>query len=173
MIKKSFTVIEIIVVCTVIGILATGITVYFGRAKESARYSRAKSELRQIVAGLEHYLNDNGNYPADVTRGLPNGIEEYLPAGEWLTGPWQDSVYDWDNWTVDDVKTYQISLRFCSADASIPCQPPAIFPTFDRYSALYYCIEGNCRSHSSRPADHPGLCINCNQDEKAVLWGGE
>lgn len=174
-IKKAFTLVELLVVIAIIGILATGIYAYSGRAKDKTRYARVKEELKQLGTALEHYLNDYGAYPADVNRGLPNGIEAYIKRGNWPNGPWDHSVYDWDNWTINNEQIAQISLRFCgSADSEQACLDymPAIFPTFDKYSAVYYCLEGSCRAHSSKPANHPGLCINCGQDENAILWGG-
>lgn len=170
-IKKGFTLVELLVVIIIIATLAGGLIIYLSRAREQAKYVRAKKELETIAAALESYLNDNEQYPADVNRGLPNGIEQYLPDNFWPQGPWQGSVYDWDNWNINNDQIYQVSLRPCGNDADPEdCPTWPIFPSFDKWSAIYYCIEGSCRAHASYPINHPGFCVNCNLDESEYLW---
>ncbi|EKD22889.1 MAG: hypothetical protein ACD_83C00209G0001 [uncultured bacterium] len=172
-IKKGFTLVELLVVISVIAVLAGVGIAYMGRAKQEAKYVRTKKELETIADALQSYLNDHEQYPADVNRGLPNGIDQYLPEGNWPNGPWTYSVYDWDNWVINGTPTHQVSLRFCGAnDGEVVCAAkiPAIFRTFDKYSAVYYCLDGSCQSHSSMPANHPGFCTNCNWDESNYLW---
>lgn len=172
-IKKGFTLVELLVVITVITVLAGVGIAYMGRAKQEAKYVRAKKELETIASSLQSYLNDHEQYPADVNRALPSGIEQYLPEGDWPNGPWTYSVYDWDNWVISGVSTRQVSLRFCGVnDGEQVCAAkiPPIFPSFDKWSATYYCIEGTCRSHIDRPISHPGFCINCDLDESDYLW---
>lgn len=173
--RRGISLVELLIAIGIMVILAVGIVSYYGRYQHNSRYVRTKNELRQINAALEHWISDNDSYPADVSRGLPSGLEDYLPDSDWPNGPWNNSVYDWDNWLINNLPVYQISLRFCGqAESEAACEGkiPPIFPTFDKYSAVYYCVEGNCQAHNSKPADHPGLCINCNQNENLVLWGG-
>lgn len=170
-IKKCFSLIELLVAVAIIAILAGVGLVYMGRSKEMARFVRAKKELETIAGSLESYLNDNEQYPADVNRGLPSGIEQYLPEGDWPEGPWLGSVYDWDNWIIDEEKIYQVSLRTCDYNTDPEnCEKWMIFPSFDKWSAIYYCIQGECRAHSAKPVDHPGFCINCDLNEDNYLW---
>lgn len=136
--------------------------------RESAQETLAQAELQQIFKAVESYLIDaNDVYPADVNRALPPGIEQYLGAGQWPDAHWPGSVYDWDNIispSQSPVEKYvQISIRFCPLDEPTQCQ----FPNedwaigFDYYSSAYYCIEGPCRSHSSKSLNWPGYCFNC------------
>ncbi len=153
----GFTLVEFLVVISIIGILATLIFPVVSSARKAAYFSRAKAELRSVAIALERYSIDNGGYPADANRNLPNGLEAYLAPGNWPTAPWPGSVYDWDNWAPGDlsyapnVQTYQISVRFCTAPGvcNYPAEPWAA--GFDYYSAVYYCVSGSCRSHSSQP----------------------
>lgn len=127
--------------------------------------ARAKLEFRSLATAIHLYAEDHGGMPPDVARGLPPGLEAYLAGGHWPDAPWPGSVYDWDNWTdpVTGTPILQVSIRFCPLGQPTQC----VFPNeewatnFDHLSAVYYCFEGQCRSHMTRPIDHPGYCINC------------
>jgi general secretion pathway protein G len=61
--NKGFTFIEILVVATIIGVLATiGATSYQTASKKS-RDGKRKADLEQIRAALELYRADYGQYP--------------------------------------------------------------------------------------------------------------
>jgi len=169
-IEQGFTLMEILVVISIIGIMSAIVLPVFSNAREAAYFTRAKAEFKSIATAIELYTNATGSsYPGDVNRGLPPGLEVYLAPGEWPQAPWQESVYDWDAWAPGDLshppqtQVYQISVRFCPLGEPTQCN----FPNeewaegFDYYSAVYYCFDGPCRSHSSQPIDHPGYCINC------------
>jgi len=162
----GFTLIELLVVIAIIAVLATIMYTRLVRPSEQAYFSRAAKEFDTMATALEFYLLDNGVWPPDANRDIPPGLEPYLAPGDWPDGPWPGSVYDWENW--DDPETgdkiYQISIRFCPiggplAACNFPQQEWAA--DFDVQSSLYYCLQGVCRSHISKPIDHPGYCINC------------
>lgn len=161
--KRGFTLIELLVVIAILGVLSSIILSSLSHARSSAAFARAKMEFRSLATAIELYTEDHdGVFPADTNRGLPPGLEVYLSSGNWPNAPWPDSVYDWDNWTdpVTGLTIMQISVRFCNAGVcNIPNEPWAA--GFDDNSAVYYCLQGTCRSHISEPIDHPGYCINC------------
>lgn len=165
--NRGFTIIEILIVVVVIGILAMiCYTSYYG-IKEKTYYTRALAEFKVMRAAAERYYLDHDEYPADVARDLPPGLEAYVSDSEgrdWPHAPWPGSVYDWDAYENHGVQTYQISIRFCKQNGSECHFPRADWAKdFDRHSSLYYCIYGNCKAHPQMPDDHPGYCVNCKQ----------
>jgi prepilin-type N-terminal cleavage/methylation domain-containing protein len=165
--KNGFTLIEILVTFSVIAFLVAIIVIGVNSYRENAYYSRASLETTELAKSLSFYLQEQNNYPDDVNRDLPAGLETYLPAGDWPNGPWPGSVYDWENWDDPDhpgMKIYQISIRFCPIGGSLSeCNFPKASwaENFDINSSLYYCISGACRAHISEPIDYPAKCINC------------
>jgi prepilin-type N-terminal cleavage/methylation domain-containing protein len=196
---RGFTLIEVMVVVTILGILAAITYFSVNAMRERARLARAMSDINNIVAAAELYkLDHGGRYPCNAARGqMPPvsgecggvegsgdpGIGAYLPGGVWPTGPWEGSLYDWDN--VDDPdKTgkdsngnpvdndinadniIQLSLRFCPSgtpveNCNFPQQPWA--EDFTVNSSMYRCLRGECRSHTSfltTQPPPPGYCLN-------------
>lgn len=177
--EKGFTLIELLVVIGVIGILGSGILILIKSAYLKAYQAKSKAELKSIAQAIHLYMTDNNfNYPADVSRDLPSGLEEYLSSKpNWPKAPWPDSVFDWDYWDSNadnpDAGTlsfpptgrvYQISVRFCPLNNPSACHFPEEewASNFDYYSSAYWCLEGSCRAHGSMPFDHPGCCLGGN-----------
>ena len=167
---RGFTLIELLVVISIIGILALIIFASLAGARENARVAQLKEEFHSLDNALELYASsNNGNYPPDVDRGLPPGLEKYLSGSAWPDAPWPGSVFDWDAWAPTDLayppqsQVYQISVRFCPVGQPTQCQFPneSWAKDFDYYSSVYFCVSGPCRAHSSQPVDHPAYCINC------------
>ncbi|MDQ5893024.1 MAG: hypothetical protein QG640_34 [Patescibacteria group bacterium] len=166
-IVAGFTILELLIVIAILGYLSSIVLGSTSTARDKAYEARGKKELLTIYEALQLYMTDRGGrMPADVSRGLPPGLEDYLPSGDWPTAPWPGSVYDWDVWDDPSSPTdiAQISVRFCPAGGALStCQ----FPNedwaegFGVNSAYYYCIQGACRSHIAEPVSYPGKCASC------------
>ncbi len=82
--RKAFTLIEILVVVTIIGVLITAATVSYTSLNKSSRDSRRKADIENIRAAVEQYRSDNDTYPASITfscaspGNLSNGPTTYL-----------------------------------------------------------------------------------------------
>ena len=170
--NKGFTILELLIVIAIIGILSSIIFPSINNVKNKAYFSRTNSEYKSMAIALEMYSDDNnGEYPPDANRNIPPGLEDYLvvdaDTGEWPQAPWPGSIYDWENWQDPEDATeriYQISVRFCPIGGTIEeCNFPNMdwAEDFGVNSSVYYCIEGNCRSHINEPIDYPGYCVNC------------
>ena len=78
--KKStnglgFTIIELIVVVTVVGILAAITVVSYSAAQGRARDTTRRADIANITKALEQYYDDNGSYP--TTSGASSTIQSY------------------------------------------------------------------------------------------------
>src|SRR4051812_43481402 len=84
----GFTILELLIVITIIAVLA-GLTIAtMGYVSGKARRSRAEAEIAAISAALENYKADNGVYPSDTaTDALVPTIgdpKNYVDAGATL-----------------------------------------------------------------------------------------
>ncbi len=181
---KGFTLIEITMVVFVLGILAAiGYATVGQSYKKRAYYTRAIAELNAMGNAANLYVAKHNDYPADVTRDVPADLKEFVQGQEgieeWPKAPWPGTVYDYENWPPDGNgpnHTYQISVRMCNVGDTATCKANAqkylsdyvsaeTLAAWDSQSAVYYCIKGSCRSHQSKPMDHPGYCINCDSSK--------
>src|SRR5207248_10097832 len=65
--SRGFTIIELLVVISIIIILAGLILSTVGYVQKKGARSRAEAEIAAISAALENYKADNGIYPTDAT----------------------------------------------------------------------------------------------------------
>ena len=88
---KGFTLIEILVVISIIGILATLILARLGSAEKAGRDARRRSDLNQYRTALENYaLKNNSMYPYYY-----NGVEPCLAViSPYMGACPQDPRYD-------------------------------------------------------------------------------
>lgn len=61
--NHAFTLVELLVVITIIGILATIIIVSYAGVKEKARKSKARGEVSAFVVAVKMMKQDTGEYP--------------------------------------------------------------------------------------------------------------
>lgn len=167
---RGFTFIEIVIVTAIITFLAFLVAVNYPKLKARSKLSRISSELASIATSTTQFALDNNNqFPPDVIRAVPPGLEKYLIGGVWPKSIWPEGVFDWDNWTTVDEQPspqiLQVTYRLCDLDDDISfCRDPILFPHFTRYSSIFYCISGPCVPHQAYPLD-PGYCVNCKPKE--------
>lgn len=61
--RQAFTLVELMIVMTIIGILSTIVVVNYGNAKAKSRDARRMADISSIAAALELYKMDNKRYP--------------------------------------------------------------------------------------------------------------
>lgn len=100
--KKGFTLIELLVVIAIIGILASIVLVSMGGARQSARNSVRKSDMRQIISAEELYYNAFDAFSTFAGPGLPPSISTYMIKTP--IDPGTGTPYVWINNTADATK---------------------------------------------------------------------
>jgi prepilin-type N-terminal cleavage/methylation domain-containing protein len=77
--KYGFTLVEVMLAVVIIAMLAALIIPASSLAIRSRENAQAASKLRTLVAAFELYASENGDYPADVSRGIvPSGMSDYF-----------------------------------------------------------------------------------------------
>ena len=87
--RKGFTLVELLLVITILGILGTVVVVNFSGASDEARENTTKHSIGQITTVCEVYRIKVGRYPRnleDLTNGI-NDEEPLLKAGS-LNDAW-------------------------------------------------------------------------------------
>lgn len=72
--QRGFTLIEILVVVSIIGLLASVVLVGLGGFRERGRDARRIADLRSLQNGLEIYYAKNNEYPATLDTIVSAGI---------------------------------------------------------------------------------------------------
>jgi type II secretory pathway pseudopilin PulG len=72
--KNAFTIIELLVVISIIIILAGLILSTVGYVQKKGVRSRAEAEIAAMSAALENYKADNGIYPRDATNSTTDNL---------------------------------------------------------------------------------------------------
>ncbi|MDP6631058.1 MAG: type II secretion system protein [Kiritimatiellia bacterium] len=97
--KRGFTVIEIMIVVTIIGLLATLAVPHFRKIRRRARNAVFINNLRILSDSVfEQYAIENGGYPADAPPGvIPAGIQPYMARRvHWEEGTPIGGQWNWD-----------------------------------------------------------------------------
>ena len=78
--QKAFTLVELLIVMSIIGVLAAIGLGSFTTAQMRGRDAERKSDLKQISHSLELYYGDHNSYPASITFGavLTDGKTTYF-----------------------------------------------------------------------------------------------
>lgn len=72
--NRAFTLIELLIVITIIGILAVALIPRLTGGPARARDAQRKSDMQQISTALEFYNTDNNSYPLAVTGNCTSGL---------------------------------------------------------------------------------------------------
>lgn len=96
---RGMTLIEIMVVITILGLIAAMVTVNVMGRLEKAKLDTARTQMKSVEQAMEQYRLDSGNYPsteqglkalveapADSKRFQPGG---YLKGGKVPLDPWR------------------------------------------------------------------------------------
>lgn len=105
--SHGFTLVELLVVITIIAILAALVLSTAGGIQDKAARSRAQSEIAALSAALESYKADNGDYPGwtnapnvagnkfVVTNLMPSSGKVYFEFSKNMTNSSGDMIDPW------------------------------------------------------------------------------
>jgi prepilin-type N-terminal cleavage/methylation domain-containing protein len=156
---QGFTLIELLIVISIIGILSGLLILALNPVDiiEKANYQTAVANLNQIARAAQQYEIETGDIPPDANRNIPTEFMAYLGSGNWPSGPFKGSIYDWDNWlgqTCWDGSEggTQITLREINRYKGVNYEANGL--------VLYYVIKGEGVPHCF-DASVRGYCVNC------------
>lgn len=101
--KKGFTLVELLLVVTIIGILAGAVLMNFRGQTDKAKGARAKADIQSLETVLNLYEMDIGDYPSS-DEGL--GALTQDPGVEGWNGPYLTKKITRDPWGADYVYQY-------------------------------------------------------------------
>lgn len=94
--KKGYTLVEILVVLTIIAVMMAAAIVSYGSITRKSRDSKRRSDMEQVRQALEMYRADNGGYPecwageGGSSTKLSECLGPVLTAGGYLSSIPQD-----------------------------------------------------------------------------------
>lgn len=94
--QEGFTLLELLVTVTIIGILAAISTSVYQEYKERARVAATASDLRNFASGFWAYSTAYENFPNDTNLVLPPGMESFIAQNVWNQGPAIGGQYNWE-----------------------------------------------------------------------------
>ncbi|MFK7776594.1 MAG: DUF1559 domain-containing protein, partial [Gimesia sp.] len=105
--KRGFTLIELLVVIAIIAILIALLLPAVQQAREAARRSQCKNNLKQIGLALHNYLSTHTAFPPAFCAG-PDGAGGFTEGGQWSIHarilPFADGANLYNN--IDFTRTY-------------------------------------------------------------------
>jgi len=76
--RLGFTLIELMVVISIIAILVTAGAVIYSKVLANSRDAKRKADLETVKSALVLYRTDNGSYPSAITWTTMSPINNYL-----------------------------------------------------------------------------------------------
>lgn len=146
--NQGFSLIEILVVISIIGLLASFVLIALNSARGKSRDSKRLSEAAQVHTALELFFSEHGGYPSgtagQIASGglIPNIITQIPTAPRPADGPCP-SFFSLDglNNPVPGNEYYYIPTGTSEISPTIGL----VYPTYN----FYFCLGGQTGSYSA------------------------
>lgn len=147
-INSGFTLVELLVVISIIGILSTVVLGSLQNARSKARDQYRISSLKQLANALELFYSVNNRYP---TSGTGSWVYSCSPAsGDWINDPAFPSPNGWSkNYLSSQPRDPQEAG--CAANASpfgTPLGTPAGYGYYSDVAGTKYAIAARLENNS-------------------------
>jgi prepilin-type N-terminal cleavage/methylation domain-containing protein/prepilin-type processing-associated H-X9-DG protein len=134
--RSAFTLIELLVVIAIIAILVALVLPAVQQAREAARQSECKNNLKQIGLALHNYEGAHGVFPPGYVSG-PN-----IPAMGPVDSQFDDAGQGW-GWHTFLLPGVEQSALYESLNLLIPCYDPANAAAVRTALKVYRCPSDN------------------------------
>jgi len=163
--RPAFTMVELLVVCGVIGMLVALLLPVIQSAREAARRARCQSQLRQWGFALAAHEQSQGRFPAGFHPSTPKGtfVPTLLPFIEQQNMAYDLDV-DWDHPRNQAAVRTRLSLLSCPSSPSqsrVDSSRPELLPAAGDYAPTHGVNAKYCLLVGWQPYDPP--------DENGVL----
>ena len=127
--RPGFTLIELLVVIAIIAILIALLLPAVQQAREAARRTQCKNNLKQIGLALHNYLEAHSSYPmsfvSDIATGSPTSGGEWSVHARILPYVDQANLYDnanlslaYDDPANGNIATQRVAIYLCPTDSN-------------------------------------------------------
>ena len=126
---EGFTLVEILVVVTIISLLASIATVSYSRFIKQSRDARRKTDIEQIRAAIELYRNFNNKYPTSISSGGLIADEKTTYMSKVPTDPMFNSGNTYYYLSSDPFQDYTLCAYIEGSDtlaSGNPCGEPSL-----------------------------------------------
>jgi prepilin-type N-terminal cleavage/methylation domain-containing protein len=98
LVRQGFTLVEIMIVVTIIGLIAMMAIPAYRRSVMNAQNGAYASDVRVASGAFEMFAIENGKYPADASRGVePPEMAAYLTKFDFTEETPIGGLWDWDH----------------------------------------------------------------------------
>ena len=152
-IQNGFTLVELLIVISILGILASIALASFTASQQRGRDAERKSDLKQISSALELYYSDYGKYPGASATGLVQACPYNPSTGAGISCAWGGSTAFWDTKTTyikavpkDPISGQNYFYRIV---------PSSNNQKYQLYTHLEYSWDPNCLTDCKSPVGIP------------------
>lgn len=134
--QRGFTLLELLVVISIIGILITIGAAAFSTAQQRGRDGRRRADMKALQSGFEQYYAENTSYETCSTM----AVDPYLPAGL-PTDPKNTGSNVYNTSTGCSTTNYCVCAVLESSGAGNADAPTGASCNFASGGGDYYCVS--------------------------------